>query len=164
MVVKLSFENRNLSIWVSGVLLVLISFVAFATYNAQIATANSLVLFLVRNHMIIMILMVVFSVLFGYFWSQNLYNKIDKEQATSKSIMDVVIHFLSNDEQKIVQHIVELDGKTTQAEIARINNIGKVRAFRAVQKMQEKGIIEVVPHGKVRRVLLKEDIVEILKR
>ena len=40
-------------------------------------------------------------------------------------------------------HLLERDGKSTQAEIARIEDFGNVKAMRLVNKMQEKQLIDV---------------------
>ena len=48
--------------------------------------------------------------------------------------------------------------KAKQAEIARLEGMGRVKAHRALQKMQEKNLVEIIPYGKIRKIILKDNI------
>jgi len=102
------------------------------------------------------------SVAFGFFWSNTLYKEIEKKSKSTRSMLDVVLLFLGSDERKILHFLVENNGKTTQAEISRLDRMNKVKAYRSVKKMQEKQIIDIIPHGKVRKIQLKKNILNTL--
>ena len=70
--------------------------------------------------------------------------------------------FLSREEREIVNFLVENKGITTQAEIARLPHMNRVKAHRSLQKMSQKQIIELIAHGKIRKVHLKENILQLL--
>lgn len=72
--------------------------------------------------------------------------------------------FLNKEEKEIIKYLVEKKGETTQAEISRLPGLNRVKAYRSVQKMQQKKLIEVVSHGKVRKIKLRKDILCILKK
>ena len=102
------------------------------------------------------------SVFFGFYTSKVLYSKLKKRTKTSKSILDVVLLFLGEDEKSIINFLVEKKGQTTQAEISRLSNMNRVKAHRSLQKLQVKQLIDIVSHGKVRKIKLKENIYDLL--
>ncbi|MBR9699387.1 hypothetical protein GOV09_02940 [Candidatus Woesearchaeota archaeon] len=156
-------KHRNLGFFILVILLVSVSFLAVIIYGVKdLATVSPFLAFAVQYHVVIMMVLIVVSVAFGFFWSHALYSEIRSREKTSRKIMDVVLLFLGTEERKILNFLVEKDGKTTQAHIARIEGMNKVKAFRSVKKMQDKQIVDVVSHGKVRQVLLKENILDIL--
>ncbi|MFQ5620922.1 MAG: helix-turn-helix transcriptional regulator [Candidatus Nanoarchaeia archaeon] len=157
-------EHRKAGFLVLASLLVVVSLLAFLTYtNRDITTASPLLLFLIQNHTWLMVILIAVSVSFGYFWSSILYQEIESKTQTNKSIMVVVLRFLGRDEKAILNHLIEHDGKTTQSEISRLHGMNKVKAYRSLQKMQEKQIVDVTSHGKVRNVMLKDDILRTLE-
>ena len=163
-------RNINLKIYkkiIFGILvllLVVVSWVAFITEENKDVTRTSVFLtFAIDNHSWIMFSLVIVSVAVGFFWSRVLYSEIQKKKKDSQEIFDVVLLFLSREEKHIVNFLVEKKGETTQAEIARLPTMTRLKAFRALQKMRDKNLLEVLPHGKVRRVRLKENIFSILR-
>lgn len=151
---------RNLSFWVLAVLLILVTVIAFMTYTSDGIPPR--LSFAVRYHTEIMVGLLIISIVFGFASAQFFYAEIQRKKQDSKSILAVVLLFLSREEREIVNFLVERKGTTTQAEIARLPHMNRVRAYRSLQKMQEKQIIELVPHGKIRRVHLKENILQLL--
>ena len=124
---------------VSVLLFVIVTVLAFITLPTNnFVTENNLLLFAIENHTIIMTILIIISVAFGYFWAFFLYKELEKKNLASKNMLDVVFLFLGDSEKKILNFLVEKNGKTTQAEIARLQGMGKVKAFRSVQRMQEK--------------------------
>ncbi len=39
----------------------------------------------------------------------------------------------------------------------------RVKAFRSLQKIQEKQLVEIIAHGKMRRLMLKPSLLEMLR-
>jgi len=106
--------------------------------------------------------MILVSVAFGFFWSQLSYSEIKKEKKSSKEILELVMKFLSHDERRIIKFLVENKGKGNQADISKLNNMGRVKAHRTLQKLQERDLILIMPHGKVRKIELQENILNTL--
>lgn len=152
---------RNLSFAVLAMLLVLVTVVAFMTYNAD-PTKRDLTSFAVRHHMEIMGASVLIAVIFGFVSSKLFYAEILKEKQETRSILGIVLLFLSREERAIINLLVQNKGYTSQAEIARLPNMSRVKAHRSLQKMEEKQLIDIVPHGKIRKIHLKQNIVEML--
>ncbi len=71
----------------------------------------------------------------------------------------MLLLFLGQEEKEIIEHLVAMDGMSSQADISKLPSMNRVKAHRSLQKMQEKNIVEVVPpHGKMRRIHLNENI------
>ena len=70
--------------------------------------------------------------------------------------------FLGDEEKKIMSYMIQNNGVAAQADIARLPNMNRVKAFRILQKMQQNNLIEIIPHGKVRNIQLQKHIQEVL--
>jgi uncharacterized membrane protein len=152
---------RNLSFVLLTILLFVVTLIAFMTYHPT-ENANKYLTYAVQHHTIIMAGLLGVALVFGFFFSQLFYAEIQRKSQDSKSILAVVLLFLNQEERAIVNFLVQNKGLTTQAEIARLPHMNRVKAHRSLQKMQEKQLIELVAHGKVRKVQLKENILQLL--
>ena len=81
----------------------------------------------------------------------------------SQHLLEVLFRFLSSEEKLIVEYLINNGGKANQADISRLPNMGRVKAYRTLQRMEGKQIVNIEAHGKIRRVQLLEDLVGILK-
>jgi|SRR3989344_5426382 len=156
-------KYKEAGLGIFAALMIIAVFLAVITYlGLDFPTKNSLMMFAIQNHLWVMLGGMVIAVLFGYFWSLVLYKEIEKEEKKTQNMLDIVNVFLGIEEKKIIKFLLDSGGKTTQSEIARLEGMNKVRAFRSLQKLQEKGIILISPHGKVRYITLKEELKGIL--
>ena len=101
------------------------------------------------------------SVAYGFVWASILYREVVQKKQESKSILETVFLFLGNEEKSIIEFLVQKKGSTTQADISRLAGMTRLKAFRALQKMQNKNLVEIVPHGKIRIVKLKQNILNV---
>ncbi len=152
---------RNINFAAFAVLLVLFTVITFMTYAASPGSL-SYNKFAVGHHAEIMAGLVIVAVVFGFVLSQSFYTEIRKKREESQTILSIVLQFLNHEERAIINLLVKSQGSTSQAEIARLPHMSRVKAHRSLQKMQEKQLIEIVAHGKVRRVHLKDSILELL--
>ncbi len=142
-------------------LLILVTFVTFMSYTGD-PTQQGYLAFAVRNHVTIMAILLIVAIAFG-FVSSSIYNaQIKKAQQETRNVLDIVLLFLNRDERAIISVLVQNRGSTNQAEIARLPGMNRVKAFRSLQKMQEKQLIEILAHGKVRKINLKENLLTML--
>ena len=154
---------RNVGFGILTALMIFMTVVAIITYlSRDIASSGGFLRFAIANHTFIMVAMVIISVAFGFFWSSISLSALDRKNKESKSMIDVVFLFLGEDEKGIIDYLVKHAGRTTQAEISRINNMGRVRAFRSLQRMKDKRIIDIQAHGKARHVVLTPAFKDIL--
>ena len=154
---------KNIGISALVILLVsVLSLTLVIEHNENITTANKMIRFAINNHIIILVVLMVIAVALGFLWSNILYTEIEKKKKDTLGILDVVLLFLSQEERQILNFLVEHNGITTQAEITRLPNMNRVKAFRSLQKMQEKRLVDIIAHGKIRKVQLKPNILETL--
>jgi uncharacterized membrane protein len=147
-----------------GVLTLLVlstAWVAIVTH--QNTSGNAFIRFAVNYHVIIMLLLMLVSVVYGVLWSVVSYSWMRRKSLQTKSILDIVVLFLQPEEREILDYLVRSDGVSTQADVARLPGMNRVKAHRALQRMQQKSIINIIPHGKVRKIQLRGDVFSVLK-
>lgn len=93
-----------------------------------------------------------------YFMSQ----KVDSSHDVAQKSAEVMLRFLSKEEQSIVKKLVEKKGKVLQAELTRLPGMDKVKVHRSLQKLIEKRIVELEHYGKTNSVQLQPEILESL--
>jgi uncharacterized membrane protein len=147
------------------VLLVIVILMAILTYQqSAIIDNNAFLLWAFENHMLIMIFLVIVSIAYGLIWAKISTDKVVKSQESTKHIVDVLFAFLSAEEKILLEHLIKKEGNTTQAEIARLSGFDRVKAFRIVSKLCERGVVDVTAHGKIRNVTLKYEIYQTMVR
>ncbi len=75
-----------------------------------------------------------------------------KEPVNKKAVLGL----FENEERKIIEVLVNHRGELTQASIVRITGIPKIRVFRTLKRLEQKGVVEKRPHGKTNIITLKE--------
>ena len=114
-----------------------------------------------------------------YFISQRLEEKLEKNLKIisklikkNKSVLNkspteiddknIIFKFLNPSERKVVERLVEKGGKLLQSEISRMGDMTKLRTHRAVKDLEKKGIIVTESYGKTNRIILSEDIKDLM--
>ncbi|MBN2094584.1 MAG: hypothetical protein JW727_00905 [Candidatus Aenigmarchaeota archaeon] len=72
--------------------------------------------------------------------------------------LEAIKKFLAKEEGLVVSSLLESGGKSTQAKLSQQTGLGKVKTFRILEKLQERGIITKENKGKIRIVLLSDEI------
>lgn len=151
----------------SGLLLLLFvatTALAFLTYSGTIAQRGHFWAFAVEHHLWIMAGMAGTALVVGIIIAQMFSWEIEKKEKDTLHILGVVLLFLNREEREVIHFLVKSEGSTSQSEIARLPHMNRVKAHRTLQKLQERDILTVIPHGKVRKVILKENIFSLLKK
>lgn len=86
----------------------------------------------------------------------------DDKTSSSTDFTKVFLKFLSYNEKKVINKIIEKKGKVLQSEISRLESMGKVKTHRAIKDLEKKGIIIVEKYGNTNRIILSEDLSNIL--
>jgi len=71
--------------------------------------------------------------------------------------VDAICKLLEADEAKVIRAILTHED-LTQARLARITNLNKVRVFRILQRLERRGVIKKVRKGKTNKILLSEEV------
>lgn len=128
-----------------------------------LANTNGFFRFLIINHLWIMIITMLVSIGYGFIVAEILTKKVETTQKHSKELVDTIMLFLGKEEKDVISHLLEHNGKSTQSKIAHVKDMGNVKALRTVQKLVDKQLVEVQKEGKMRKVLLKDNIKEMLE-
>ena len=84
--------------------------------------------------------------------------KVESKEKSLKSNAEVLLKFLNEDERKLVNAIIESEGKVLQAEITRLPGMTKVKSHRIVQRLIDRGVIETDKLGKTNIVRFTKEI------
>ncbi len=72
-----------------------------------------------------------------------------------KNVIDIV-DVLDETESKVLRKIITEKGRVLQAEISRLEGVGKVKAHRVIERLEKRGIIDIEGAGKTNIVKLSE--------
>jgi DNA-binding transcriptional ArsR family regulator len=107
------------------------------------------------------------SAFFGLFVGLLIYyllsDEITKKDKNINIKNKTILNLLSDHEKKIIEKILENDGKIRQYELTYIEGISKVKVHRLILKLEENGIIKKEKIGKVNNLVLDKDIYYMLK-
>jgi hypothetical protein len=88
--------------------------------------------------------------------------KIETSKRTAIKTGELVLKFLDAKERKVVDLLIRNKGKMFQAEVSRLEGMGKLKAHRIIQRLVERGVIEVQKSGKTNILRFPKDIEESL--
>lgn len=91
--------------------------------------------------------------------TENNTTNITQEPVNYASI---ILNFLSYNEKKVVNKLIEQKGSALQSEISRMESMGKVKTHRIVKDLEKKGIIIIEKYGNTNRINLTENLRKIL--
>lgn len=114
-----------------------------------------------------------------YFISRKVEEKLDKNMriisrlvnknnlASSKKKIkmdnrDIILKFLNLKEKKVLEKLIEKKGVVLQSEINLMEGMTKLKTHRAVKDLERKNIIKTETYGKTNRIILLEDIKELM--
>jgi len=86
--------------------------------------------------------------------------RIEGKVLSLKRNTELILKFLNEDERKVVQKLIENNGKALQAEITRLDGMSKLRTHRAVRKLLSKNIVEIEKYGKTNVIKFSKEIKE----
>ncbi|MBN1385936.1 hypothetical protein JW968_03080 [Candidatus Woesearchaeota archaeon] len=156
-----AYKNLGFGILTAS-LIIAIALTMLTYIYRDMTSANKVITSLLDNHLTILIIMIIISIAFGFFWAQISYAEISKTKKQTKTMMDIISIFLSEDEKVILGHLVENKGRSSQAEISRLPGMTRVKAYRLLQRMHEKNLIDIETHGKLRNIILHQNILYML--
>lgn len=92
---------------------------------------------------------------------------LDKDNSISKTQPgglgeSIILKFLNGNQKRVLEKLIEKKGAALQSEISRMEGMTTLKTHRAIKDLEKKGIIKTEGHGKTNRVILVEDIKDIL--
>jgi DNA-binding MarR family transcriptional regulator len=82
-----------------------------------------------------------------------LFSQRFQEKKIDKSI---IFALMKKDEAKIVRVLMERNGRLTQPQIARLTGMNKLQVFRAIERLEMKGVVEKKKDGKLNMITLTQ--------
>jgi uncharacterized membrane protein len=92
-----------------------------------------------------------------------LFNEINNKDKKIKSKTKIILNLLSGPEKKIIEKIIENEGRIRQYELIYIEGLTKIKVHRLIKKLEENNIIKKEKLGKVNNIILNKEIYDILK-
>ncbi|MFH1225264.1 MAG: hypothetical protein V1676_05670 [Candidatus Diapherotrites archaeon] len=89
-------------------------------------------------------------------------SKLEDKGKELKKVTSALVQFLGKDEKAVVQKILENGGKVYQSEVSRIETVGKLKSHRILQRLADRGVIEIEKHGKTNIIKLAPAVREVL--
>jgi len=117
----------------------------------------------IQNEVSLILVLLSFSGMFigsltYYFISEKYEKKITKMHKD----ISLTLKFLEGEEKSIVNSILSNKGKITQSEIAKNTGLSRVKIFRILKKLEEKGVITKKPLGMTNVIELEEELKKFL--
>jgi len=88
--------------------------------------------------------------------------QISTSNLTPQTTNTTFLKLLNPNERKIIDKLIENRGVALQSEISRMDEMGKVKAHRYLQKLSQMGVVKIERHGNTNKIVLSEDIKKIL--
>ena len=89
-------------------------------------------------------------------------NNSENNEISKTNITKLLLKFLSYNEKKVINKLIEQKGSVLQSEISRMGGMGKVRTHRTITELKKKEIVTVESHGKTNRITLTDDAKNVL--
>jgi uncharacterized membrane protein len=95
--------------------------------------------------------------------TEKIEKKIKKTKQAAKHNTKIILKFLTTHERKVVEKLLENNGKMRQYELSYLPELGKLRTHRILVNLERKGVISREKFGKVNKVSLNKELYEVLK-
>ena len=163
--------KKNLKLIIALIIVVLFFYIIFAISNLYVNANSSVCTTLQEGYScphqeqlnilstatpIIASLALLAGALVFYLMSE----KVEKKEKDLKKNTEVLLKFLSPDEKKLINLLIENNGKILQAELTRLPEMSKVKSHRTVLRLMDKGVIEKETLGKTNIIKFTKEIKE----
>ncbi len=92
-----------------------------------------------------------------------LSDELVKKENSIKTKNKTILNLLSSTDKKVIEKIIENEGRIRQYELTYIEGLSKVKVHRIIQNLEDNNIIKKEKLGKVNNIVLDKDIYEMLK-
>lgn len=87
---------------------------------------------------------------------------IQKENSLDKN-SKIILNFLTSPERKVIETLLENEGKVQQYELSHLPNLNKLKTHRILINLEQKGIIHKEKLGKINKIVLNKELYDVLK-
>jgi len=90
-------------------------------------------------------------------------DKVIQQERSLKQNTKIILNFLSGQERKVIETLLENDGRVQQYELSHLPNLNKVKTHRILFNLEQKGVIHKEKLGKINKIVLNKELYEVLK-
>lgn len=90
-------------------------------------------------------------------------DKVIQQEQSLKKNTKIILNFLTSQEKKVIETLMENDGKVQQYELSHLPNLNKVKTHRILFNLEQKGVIRKEKLGKINKIVLNKELYEVLK-
>ncbi|NTV24228.1 MAG: hypothetical protein HGA85_07735 [Nanoarchaeota archaeon] len=105
-----------------------------------------------------------FGIVIGTLIYYIMSGDIEKKEVILKHNSGLILKLLDPEERRVVNKLVENEGKLQQLEITYMDGFTKVKAHRTIESLVNKGIMEKDKLGKTRLIRLNKELYGMLKQ
>ncbi len=90
-------------------------------------------------------------------------DKVIQQEQSLKKNTKIILNFLTGQEKKVIETLLENNGKVQQYELSHLPNLNKVKTHRILINLEQKGIIHKEKIGKINKIVLNKELYDVLK-
>jgi hypothetical protein len=90
-------------------------------------------------------------------------DKIIQQEHTMEKNTKIILNFLTGQERKVIETLMENGGKVQQYELSHLPNLNKVKTHRILLNLEQKGVIHKEKLGKINKIVLNKELYDVLK-
>ena len=90
-------------------------------------------------------------------------DKVIQQEQSLKKNTKIILNFLTKQEKKVIETLLENNGKVQQYELSHLPNLNKVKTHRILVNLEQKGIIHKEKLGKINKIVLNKELYDVLK-
>lgn len=117
----------------------------------------------VKYHIFFMFAIGILGIIFGSYTQIISNRKIEKNNEKIKQIKNLYLTTINNEYKQILNYLINNNGNCTQYELTKLKNTNKLKISRTLDEMEKKKIIKKERIGKINKIYLNSQILEILK-
>ncbi len=90
-------------------------------------------------------------------------DKVIHQRHSLQKNAKIILNFLNPHEKKVIETLIENEGKARQYELSHLPGLNKVKTHRILLNLEQKGIIHKEKLGKINKIVLDKELYEVLK-
>ena len=151
--------NRRIALAISIIFAFLfLMFAVIFTYRLPQGISFGIFDLAAQYHLELMFIMAALGVAVGAFIFYLLYEKLETREQESAITAEMLLGFLGNEDIKIISYLVKSNGSAYQSEISRLEGLTRLRAHRALAKLEHKRLVQLEKIGKTNKVILSSSL------
>lgn len=90
-------------------------------------------------------------------------DKVMEQEKSLEKNTKIILNFLTGQERKVIETLLENEGKVQQYELSHLPNLNKLKTHRILVNLEQKGIIHKEKLGKINKIVLNKELLNVLK-